>query len=96
MTRSLLVITALLLSILFTASEAPVTRIVKANTLSQSAASVETVYTAPQQTEKHFLPANELMLTLVHADYMRVSLFAPAHPAVTTDLNNRGPPSIRA
>lgn len=96
MTRSLLAITAILLSLTFTASEAPATRVVKANALSHFALSVETGYTAPQQTEKYYLPADELMLTLVHADYVSVSLFAPARPAVTTDLNNRGPPSILA
>lgn len=96
MTRSLLAITALLLSLTFTTSEAPVTRVVKASALSQSALSVETIHTAPQQTEKHFLPVAELMLTLNYADYASVPLFAPVHPATTTDLNNRGPPSIRS
>lgn len=96
MTRSLLVITALLFSLTFTASEAPVTRVVKANGLSQSELSVEAVYTAPQQTEKHFLPADELRLTLVHANYVSVALFVPAQPAITPDLNNRGPPSTPA
>ena len=94
MTRSLLAITALLLSLTFTASEAPVTRVVKANALTTSALSVETIHTAPQQTEKHFLPVAELMLILNYADYAIVSLFAPVHPAITTELNNRGPPSI--
>lgn len=80
MTRSLLALTALLFSLTFTASEAPETRAVKANALTQSELSVATVYTAPQHTEKHFLPADELMLTLVHANFGSVSLFVPAHP----------------
>ena len=96
MTRSLLAITALLFSLTFTASEAPVTRVVKANGLSHSELSVESFYTAPQQTEKHFLPADEVMLALVHADYVSVSLFVPARPVLTSNLNIRGPPAIPA
>ena len=96
MTRSLLALTALLFSLTLTASEAPATRAEKASALTQSELSVETVYTAPQHTEKHFLPVDELILALVHASFEAVSLFVPAHPAVATDLNNRGPPSVPA
>lgn len=96
MTRSLLVLTALLFSITFTASEAPVTRVVKASAVSQSELSVETIYTAPQQSEKHFLPADELTLTLIQSAFVAVALFAPALPAYYTDLNNRGPPTSLA
>lgn len=96
MTRSLLAITALLLSLTFTVSEVPATHVVKANTLSQSAASVETACTTAGHTEKHFLPAAELTLALVHPDYVSVSLYAPAFPVVNPDLNIRGPPSTNA
>lgn len=96
MTRSLLALITLLFSLTFTASEAPATRIVKAKALSQSELSVETVCTASQHTEKQFLPADELMLALVHAEYVSVSLFAPAHPTASPELNNRGPPTIPA
>lgn len=96
MTRSLLALTALLLGLSFTASEAPLTRTVEAESLSRLALIVETVYTSAQQTEKHFLPVDELSLALTHAEFVRVSLFAPAFPTIATELNIRGPPSIRA
>lgn len=95
MTRSLLALTALLLSFTFTTSEVPVSHVVKANTLSHSQLLVEAFYTAQQQTEKHFLPVEELRLTLTHADYAAVSQFIPPHSAVSADRNIRGPPSIR-
>tara|TARA_R110001592_G_scaffold90845_1_gene266635 strand:- start:206 stop:496 length:291 start_codon:yes stop_codon:yes gene_type:complete len=95
-TRSLLALTALLLSFTFTASEAPVSHVVKANSLHHAQLVAESFYTAQQQTEKHFLPADELQLSLIHADYLAVSLFTPPHSTVTTDRNIRGPPSIRA
>jgi len=95
-TRSLLALTALLLSFTFTASEVPASHVVKSNSLSHSQLLVETFYTAQQQTEKHFLPVDELRLTLARADYLAVPLFTPPRGAVASDHNIRGPPSIHA
>lgn len=95
MARSLIVLTAFLFSLYFTSSEAPEARAVKANSFSQSAFSVESIYTAPQQTEKHFLPAEEIQLVFVRGAFASVSLFSLALPAETSDLNNRGPPTVR-
>lgn len=94
MTRSLLALTALLFSFTFTIIEAPVTHVVKASALSQPELSIENVYSAPQQTEKHFLPVDEVILTHVHFGFMGVVLLTAAYHAHTTELNNRGPPAI--
>lgn len=92
MTRPLFAIIALLFSLTSTAIEAPVTHVAKNDALSQPAVSVETICTIAQHTEKHFLPVEELKLALVYADYKTVSLYAPAYPTTTADLNIRSPP----
>ena len=96
MTRLLLALVALLFSLTLSISDAPVTRAVKASGMALSELSVESVYTSPTQIEKHFLPADELTLALTRADYASVSLFAPDYPALTKDLNNRGPPTLHS